>query len=130
MRIPHYCIYSTTVSSHVPCVKIGLMNQLLPILFLFIGLAIGVTAAWLVLRAKGQNAYDRGKADAEGERIALTERIQARDQTIAGLNAKIQQLEQKVQESRPPNRISEPNWPNTPRCSTRNGSRPRKSWMS
>jgi DNA recombination protein RmuC len=71
------------------------MEHLLPICFLLIGLAIGVTAAWLVLRAKGQNAYDRGKADAEGERIALTERIQARDQTIAGLNAKVQQIEQK-----------------------------------
>ena len=59
---------------------------------------LGATAAWLVLRAKGQHAYDRGKADAEGERIALAERIQARDQTIADLNAKIQQLEHQVQE--------------------------------
>ena len=74
------------------------MDAILPILLLFIGLAIGVTAAWLVLRAKGQHAYDRGKADAEGERIALTERIQARDQTIADLNAKVQQFEQKIQE--------------------------------
>jgi DNA anti-recombination protein RmuC len=74
------------------------MNSILPILLFFIGLAIGVTAAWLVLRAKGQNAYDRGKADAEGERIALTERVQARDQTIEGLNAKVQQLEAQVRE--------------------------------
>ena len=74
------------------------MNQLLPILLLLIGLAIGVTAAWLVLRAKGQNAYDRGKADAEGERIALTERVQARDQTIDGLNTKVQQLEAQIRE--------------------------------
>ena len=75
------------------------MELILPILLLFIGLATGVIAAWLVFRAKGQNAYDRGKADAEGERIALGERVQARDQTVAGLNAKIQQLEQKVGES-------------------------------
>ncbi len=74
------------------------MEHLLPILFLLIGLAIGVTAAWLVLRAKGQHAYDRGKANAEGEQIALTERIQARDQTIAGLNAKVQQFEKKTGE--------------------------------
>ena len=74
------------------------MNRFVPILFLLIGLAIG-TAAWLVLRAKGQHAYDRGKADAEGERIALTERLQARDETIANLNAKVRQLEQKVQEA-------------------------------
>ena len=75
------------------------MDQLLPILFLFVGLAIGVTTTWLVLRAKGQHAYDRGKADAEGEQIALSERIQARDQTISGLTGKVQQLEQKLHDS-------------------------------
>ncbi len=75
------------------------MNSILPILLLLIGLAIGVTAAWLVLRAKGQNAYDRGKADAEGERIVLTERVQARDQTIADLKAKVQQFEAQIRES-------------------------------
>ncbi len=74
------------------------MASILPIFLLFIGLAIGVTSAWLVLRAKAQNAYDRGKADAEGERIALTERVQARDQTIADLSAKVQQLEGQVRE--------------------------------
>jgi len=75
------------------------MNQILPVLLLFIGLAIGVTAAWLVLRAKGQNAYDRGKADAEGEQIVLTERMQARDQTIAAQNGKLQQFEAHTKES-------------------------------
>ncbi len=75
------------------------MNQFLPILLLFIGLAIGATAAWLVLRAKAQHAYDRGKSDGEGQRIALTERVQARDQTINDLNLKVQQLEQKVHEA-------------------------------
>ena len=48
---------------------------------------------------RGQNAYDRGKADAEGERIALTERIQARDQTIAAQGAKLQQFEAHVKEA-------------------------------
>jgi DNA recombination protein RmuC len=74
------------------------MDPIFSILFLLIGLAIGATAAWLVLRTKGQHQYDRGRADAEGERIALTERMQARDQTIAELNAKVRQFEQKVQE--------------------------------
>ena len=31
-----------------------IMDQFIPIVFLLIGLAIGVTAAWLVLRAKGK----------------------------------------------------------------------------
>jgi DNA recombination protein RmuC len=74
------------------------MDQVLPILSLLFGLAIGVTAAWLVLRAKGQNAYDRGKADAAGEGIALSERIQARDQTIAAQNERVQQLEAQARE--------------------------------
>ena len=74
------------------------MDQFLPIVFLFIGLAIGATAAWLVLRAKGRHAYDREGPMAEGQRIALTERVQARDQTINDLNLKVQQLEQKVHE--------------------------------
>ncbi len=49
------------------------MDYILPMLLLFVGLAIGVTAAWLVLKTKGQHAYDRGKADAEGERSALAD---------------------------------------------------------
>ena len=72
------------------------MNQLIPIFFLLIGLAIGVTAAWLVLRAKEQQAFERGNA--EGRRIALTERIQGSDQTSATANAKIQQLEAQIRE--------------------------------
>ena len=72
------------------------MDYILPILLLFIGLAIGVAATWLILKAKSENAYDRGKANAEGERIALTERVQARDKTIEGLNSKVQQLESQV----------------------------------
>ena len=75
------------------------MVQIVSILFLLIGIAIGAIAAWLVLRAKGQHSYDRGKSDADGERIALTERIRARDQSIAELTAKLQQLEQKFHES-------------------------------
>ncbi len=74
------------------------MDHILPILFLLIGLAIGVAAAWLVLKVRTQSAYDRGKADAEGQRIALTERMQARDQTIEGLNAKVQHLETQIRE--------------------------------
>ena len=72
------------------------MDHILPILLLFIGLAIGIAAAWQVLKAKGQNAYERGKSDAEGERIALAERVRGREQTIAELTAKVQQLEQKL----------------------------------
>jgi DNA recombination protein RmuC len=71
---------------------------LLPILLLLVGLAIGGGAVWLLLRAKTQHAYDRGKADGEAERIALGERLNARDQTIDGLGGKMQELERQIAE--------------------------------
>ncbi len=74
------------------------MDHILPILSLFVGLAIGGGAVWLLLRAKTQHAYDRGKADGEAERIALSERLNARDQTIGGLNGKVQELERQIAE--------------------------------
>ena len=74
------------------------MDSALPAIFLCIGVALGAAAAWFFLRAHSRHEYDRGKADAQGEQIALTERLQARDQTIAAQNARIQQLEQKLQE--------------------------------
>ena len=63
--------------------------------FLFIGLALGGGAAWLILRGKVQHAFDRGKAEGDGQRIALGERIAAREQTIEGLNAQVRQLQEK-----------------------------------
>ena len=85
------------------------MDYILPILLLFIGLAIGVAATWLILKAKSENAYDRGKANAEGERIALTERVQARDKTIEGLNSKVQQLKARSTDFRRSIQVCEPN---------------------
>ena len=58
------------------------MDQPLPILLLFVGLAIGAAAAWLVLRAKIQHAYDRGQAEGQSDQMVLTERLAARQETI------------------------------------------------
>ena len=74
------------------------MGNVLPILLLLVGLGVGAVAAWLIMRGKTLHAYDRGKSDSEGERIALTERVQAREDTIAAERVKNQQLEQKVSE--------------------------------
>ena len=72
------------------------MDHVLPILLLLVGLGVGATATWLIMRGKTLHAYDRGKSDSDAERIALTERVQARDQTIAAQNTKVQELEAKI----------------------------------
>ncbi len=74
------------------------MNQLLSILLLLSGLAIGAVAAWLVMRTKVLHAFDRGKAAADTERGILAERLLGRDQTIETQNAKISRLEQNIAE--------------------------------
>ena len=74
------------------------MNELLPVLLLVIGLAIGIVATWLVMRSKVSHAFDLGKAGADAERSTLAERVQARDQTIESQNAKIRELDQKIGE--------------------------------
>ena len=74
------------------------MDHSFSILLLLVGLAVGGGAAWLLLRAKIQHAHDRGKTDGEGERIALGERLNARQQTIDGLNGKVQELERQIAE--------------------------------
>ena len=72
------------------------MDHLLPILLLLVGLVVGAIATWLIMRGKTLHAYDRGKSDTEAERIALTERVQARDQTIVAQTAKVRELEKKI----------------------------------
>lgn len=75
------------------------MDSLLPILMLIVGLAVGGGAVWLLLRAKIDHARDRGRGESEAERIALTERLAARQQTIDELSARLQQFEQRVAEA-------------------------------
>ena len=72
------------------------MDHLLSFAFLLLGLAVGGGAAWLLLRGKVQHAFDRGKAEGEGERIALGERLAAREQTIDGLNSQVRQFQEKT----------------------------------
>lgn len=76
------------------------MEHILPILLLLIGLAVGCLATWLVMRGKMQHAHDLGKADGESENKVLAERLVAREQTIAELTAKVQQLDQEIRECR------------------------------
>jgi len=73
--------------------------EYLPYILLFLfGLAVGGGAVGLLLRGKMQNAFDRGRTDGSAERAALTERLDARQQTIDELGDKVQQLEQQDRE--------------------------------
>jgi DNA recombination protein RmuC len=74
------------------------MDGVFPVLTLVIGLAIGGGAVWLLLRARTQHAYDRGQSDGQAERVAMAERLQARQQTIDDLDAKAGQLESQLRE--------------------------------
>jgi len=74
------------------------MDSLLPIALLMIGLAVGGLATWFVFRAKAQNAYDRGRHEAQSEHAALKERLSASQQTISDLKETVGQLERSVDE--------------------------------
>ncbi len=105
-------------------------TSFLPIVLLLIGLAVGGGAVWLLLRAKIQHAYDRGKSEADAERIVLSERLAARDQTIDGLDAKVQELEGRSPSTRPPSRSCKPKSSQLATTLIRNANRPRRSWPS
>src|ERR1700687_6059790 len=58
------------------------MSYAIPLVCLILGLIIGGVCIWLVMQAKVQLAFERAKAESEGERAALTERVQSRDQAL------------------------------------------------
>jgi DNA recombination protein RmuC len=76
------------------------MDVVLPILLLLIGLAVGGGAVWVVLRGNVGHAYERGKAEVDGERVALAERLNARQQTVDELGVKLRELEEQGRAAR------------------------------
>jgi len=74
------------------------MQYVLPILLLLIGLALGGGSVWFLFRAKIQHAFDRGRAEVETQRVALAERLDARQLSIDDLNAQVRRFEQQVQQ--------------------------------
>ncbi|MEE8450896.1 MAG: DNA recombination protein RmuC [Thermoguttaceae bacterium] len=74
------------------------MQYVLPILLLLIGIALGGGSVWFLLRAKIQHAFDRGRSEVETQRVALAERLDARQLSIDELNAQVRRLEQQVQQ--------------------------------
>ncbi len=66
------------------------------ILMLVLGLAVGGLAVWLVARARIRDAADRIKAEAEAARVALAERLEAREQQIQELAGSLDRANEEV----------------------------------
>ena len=60
---------------------------------LLVGLGAGVAVAWLYLRARIDDAFERGRLSIEAERAALLERIAARDSTVAEQQCELSDLQ-------------------------------------
>jgi DNA recombination protein RmuC len=58
------------------------MTEILALLMLLAGVALGAGAVWLLLRTKITAAYDRGRGQSAIEMAALSERLVAREQSI------------------------------------------------
>ena len=61
------------------------MDSLIPVVMIFVGVAIGAVVAGLLLRAKAKRSYEDGKADSATQVAALQERLAARDQEVQKL---------------------------------------------
>jgi len=58
------------------------MGNLIPILMLVAGLAIGGVTIWLILRSRVEQAGEKARAETESERATLLERLQGRDEQL------------------------------------------------
>ena len=67
------------------------MDFVLLIATLLIGLTLGGASIWLVLKSRIQQAIERTRAELEGERATLTERLQNREHAVEELRGIVQQ---------------------------------------
>jgi DNA recombination protein RmuC len=79
------------------------MEYIQPSIVMLVGIAVGCIATWLLLRAKTRHAYDQGKADAAIERTALEERLKASQQDVEGLQKRVREIEDKIEQYREAN---------------------------
>jgi DNA recombination protein RmuC len=66
------------------------------IITLIAGLVIGAIAAWFALRSSAQGAAEKVKAGAEATRAALAERLQAKEEQIAGLTVSLDKATEEI----------------------------------
>src|SRR5213080_4572388 len=65
------------------------MDNLIPVVMIFIGIVVGAAVAWLILRGQSQRSYEKGQADSATQVAALQERMVARDQEVQKLQQAI-----------------------------------------
>ena len=68
------------------------------IIMLFIGVALGAAAVWLIFRNKISNAFEQGRGESRTEMAALSERLLARDSAIEELKINLQQRDSSLAE--------------------------------
>ena len=72
------------------------MQNISSVACFLVGLALGVLLAWVWLRSKAQQAYQRAKAEWEPERAVLNERLQNREQQYRELQAALEDARRKL----------------------------------
>ncbi|MBI2823261.1 MAG: DNA recombination protein RmuC [Planctomycetia bacterium] len=72
------------------------MAQLLPVLTLLVGLAVGGGAVWIALRARIAHAGERARAGSSAQLATLDERLQSREQTLDELRRALRDREDEL----------------------------------
>jgi DNA recombination protein RmuC len=72
------------------------VQNILSVACFLVGLALGLLLAWVWLRSKAQQAYQRAKAEWEPERAVLHERLQNREQQFGELQAALEDARRKL----------------------------------
>ncbi len=62
------------------------MDNLLPVLFLLLGAALGAVLVWLVLAAKAKRSFEDGRSKSATEMATLNERLAAKDRELHKLH--------------------------------------------
>ncbi len=75
------------------------MDYVLPVVLLLIGLAIGTGSMWLLVRAKIEHAFGRGRGQSQSDQAVALERLSARDQTIERLQSELDQRQVHLQDA-------------------------------
>ncbi|HEX7446413.1 MAG TPA: DNA recombination protein RmuC [Pirellulales bacterium] len=76
-----------------------MMNTVLPVVLLFVGLAIGGATVWFYLRAAVRLGCDRARGETDAERAALKERLQIREQALERAQLELTQTAADVREA-------------------------------
>lgn len=76
------------------------MQAIVPVVSLLVGLGLGAAVAYGALRARLAEALRRGRADGEAERVALVERLAARQQSLDETAARAATLEEELRQAR------------------------------